>query len=200
MNKNHYLLVVVFVLSLAVGLVWLLQTQPQMPPAPLLDIPVPAATEATTTMLTASAPMHLDIPAIELSASFTEPLALAENGEVGVPDNYTDVGWYKFSPTPGQIGPSVILGHVDSYKGPAVFWSIGKLTIGDEIMVTREDGSVATFVVEGLERYPQANFPTEKVYGNISYAGLRLITCSGTYNKGAKRYTHNLVVYAKLKQ
>lgn len=198
-NKNHYLLVVVFVVCIVASVVVLWSTQTLSPPEPVVFVPVPDSVEAATTSLAASLPIHLDIPAIQLSASFTAPLALAKNGEVGVPETYTEVGWYKFSPMPGQIGPSVILGHVDSYKGPAVFWSLGRLEVGDEISITREDGTVATFIVEGLERYPQSDFPTNKVYGNISYPGLRLITCSGTYNKEAKRYTHNLVVYAKLK-
>jgi hypothetical protein len=199
-SKNHYLPVVVFVVVLML-VTWVLLLPPYLtPPQPEVDVPVPESLVGTTTVLAASAPMHLDIPAIQLSASFTLPLALAESGEVAVPESYTEVGWYKFSPTPGELGPSVILGHVDSYQGPAVFWPLGKLVVGDEINITREDGTVVTFVVEGLERYPQSDFPTEKVYGNINYAGLRLITCSGTYNKGAKRYTHNLVVYAKLKE
>jgi hypothetical protein len=200
LNKHHYLMVVVFVVALiALPLVLLIPSY-QTPPTPIADIKVPEVFNlATSSVYNSSEPVQLDIPAIELSAPFTDSLGLASNGEISVPETYTDVGWYKFSPTPGELGPSVILGHVDSYTGPAVFWSLGKVSLGDEIHVTRADGSVVTFEVEGLERYPQADFPTEKVYGNITYAGLRLITCSGTYNKGAKRYTHNLVVYAKLK-
>jgi sortase (surface protein transpeptidase) len=198
-TKNRYLLVVVFVVCVFVFGVVYTQGIPKTPPQPVADVAVPMDVTATTTIMGVSEPVRLDIPAIELSAPFTEPLGLAANGEVGVPESYTEVGWYKFSPTPGQLGPSVILGHVDSYTGPAVFCSLGNIEVGDEVRITRADGSVAVFEVEGLERYPQSDFPTQRVYGNIEYAGLRLITCSGTYNRGAKRYTHNLVVYAKLK-
>lgn len=199
-NKNHYHLVVVFVVSVIIISAVVLIPNRLTPPQPVVDVPVHVTEQATSTeAFSTSTPVRLDIPAIEVSASFTAPLGLAKNGEIGVPDTYTEVGWYQFSPTPGQIGPSIILGHVDSYKGPAVFWPLGKLVVGDEINVTREDGTVASFVVEGLERYSQADFPTDKVYGNIPYAGLRLITCTGTYSKGAQRYSHNLVVYAKLK-
>lgn len=149
-------------------------------------------------ILEVSRPNRLVIPKIKLDTNFTEPLGLTESGEVGVPDTYTDVGWYKYSPTPGALGPAVILGHVDSYTGPAVFFSLGQLSPGDDIFVDREDGSRAHFQVMYFERYEQVEFPTEKVYGNIDYAGLRLITCTGTFDKGKQRYSHNLVVYAKL--
>lgn len=199
-NKNHYRKVVVFVVLILLCFRIVYVVKSQIPPVPATDIPVSHINATTTsTVLNASEPVHLTISSIGLSASFVAPLGLAASGEVSVPDNYTDVGWYKFSPTPGERGPAVILGHVDSYQGPAVFWSLGQVKIGDEILVERADGTIATFLVEGFERYPQSDFPTEKVYGNIPYAGLRLITCSGTYNKGAKRYTHNLVVYARLK-
>lgn len=168
------------------------------PARTILPLAVQVVPVATTSA--ASEPTQLRIPRIDLTTSFEESLGINADGTIAVPVGYEQVGWYKYSPTPGELGPSVILGHVDSYQGPAIFWPLGKLVVGDEINITREDGTVVTFVVEGLERYPQSDFPTEKVYGNINYAGLRLITCSGTYNKGAKRYTHNLVVYAKLKE
>ncbi len=146
------------------------------------------------------APMRIQIPKIELDTTFVPPLGLNPDKTVTVPDNYTEVGWYKGGATPGEIGPSVILGHVDSYQGPAVFYHLGKLEKGDEISIEREDGSIAVFVVEELERYDQDEFPTELVYGQIEYAGLRLVTCSGTFNKAEQKYSHNLVVYARLKE
>lgn len=149
-------------------------------------------------IMSLSNPVRLSIPSLNISTNFTKPLGLNSNGEVDVPDTYTEVGWYKFSPTPGEIGPAVVLGHVDSYTGPAIFYSLGQLKPGDDIFIDREDGSTAHFQVSYFERYDQSEFPTEKVYGNINYAGLRLITCTGTFNKGKQRYSHNLVVYAKL--
>lgn len=143
-------------------------------------------------------PVGLRIPSIDLETTFVAPLGLEESGEIAVPDSYTEVGWYQFSPTPGQLGPSVVLGHVDSKSGPAVFFSLGQVKVGDAIYVDREDGTVAEFAVTLLERYDQAAFQTNKVYGNIDHAGLRLITCSGTFLRGKQRYTHNLVVYARL--
>lgn len=145
-----------------------------------------------------SNPVRLLIPGLNINVSFTKPLGLEEDGEVAVPDTYDEVGWYQYSPTPGELGPAVVLGHVDSYTGPAVFFSLGQLKPGDDIYIDREDGTTAHFQVTNFERYEQVAFPTEKVYGNINYAGLRLITCTGTFNKGEQRYSHNLVVYAKL--
>ncbi len=145
-----------------------------------------------------SAPVRLRIPSVSVDAPFVAPLGLETNGEVAVPDSDTEVGWYKHSPTPGEVGPAVILGHVDSKTGPAVFFYLGQLDEGDDIFVDRVDGTTAHFKVESLERPKQSEFPTERVYGNINYAGLRLITCSGIYLKGTQRYTNNLVVYARL--
>ena len=149
-------------------------------------------------VLPASEPTRLRIPKLDIDATFVPPLGLLPNGEVAVPDSYTEVGWYKYGPTPGALGPAVILAHVDSYAGPAVFFYLGQLEPGDDVFVDRADGSTAHFKVESLERPRQAEFPTARVYGDIDHAGLRLITCSGIYVKGNQRYTHNLVVYARL--
>ncbi len=147
-----------------------------------------------------SEPVNIRIPKLGMDTSFVAPLGLNEDQTVSVPDSFEKVGWYKNGATPGEIGPSVILGHVDSYKGPAVFYHLGQLTIGDTVEVTREDGTVAIFEVEKLERYDQDKFPTELVYGQIDYPGLRLVTCSGTFNRAEQRYTKNLVVYARLRE
>lgn len=146
-----------------------------------------------------SLPVRLHIPKINIDAEFVPPLDLNDDQTVSVPDVYDKVGWYKYGATPGEIGAAVILGHVDSLTGPAVFFSLGQLREGDEIEVTRADGTTAVFVVDELKRYNQQEFPTEKVYGKINHAGLRLVTCTGLFDKGVQRYSHNLVVYASLK-
>lgn len=150
-------------------------------------------------ILETSEPIKIKIPKINLVADFETPLGLGTEGEVMVPEAYEKVGYYKYGPTPGELGPAVVLGHVDSVDGPAVFYSLGQLEVGDEIEIDREDGSTAVFEVTNMERHLQSGFPTEQVYGNIDHAGLRLITCSGIFNKGIQRYSHNLIVFAKLK-
>jgi len=107
-------------------------------------------------------------------------------------------GWYDKSPTPGEIGPSIIDGHVDNYETISVFWRLRELKANDEVDVTRTDGSVAKFKVTALQSFDQANFPTKEVYGNINYAGLRLITCGGTFSTVTGHYDHNTVVFASL--
>lgn len=164
--------------------------------SPTLDARDPLA---DSYFLTKSSPKQLRIPSIKVDVPFSAPLGLKEGGEVEVPKEFDHVGWYKYGPTPGSLGPAVIFGHVDSKAGPAIFFSLGQVKVGDSVFVDREDGTTAEFEILGLERYPQNDFPTNKVYGNLPYAGLRLITCTGTYDKGHLRYTHNLVVYAKLK-
>lgn len=166
--------------------------------APTIREEATTTPQATRYLLPQSVPMRLIIPKLDIDAEFEAPLSLNADKTVGVPKEYTTVGWYDGSPTPGSLGPSIILGHVDSYEGPAVFYHLGKLEPGDTFTIEREDGTKPTFVVDKLERYPQSDFPTDLVYGPIDHAGIRLITCTGTYNKGTLRYSHNLVVYGRL--
>jgi sortase (surface protein transpeptidase) len=163
------------------------------------DLPKEKLTPVTTgKILSESAPVRLRIPAIKVDASFVE-LGLNANKEIEVPKSFTEVGWYIHGPTPGELGPAIVLGHVDSrVLGAAVFYYLGQLKPGDTIEIDRKDGSTAIFRVDELERYSQSDFPTKLVYGNIDHAGLRLITCTGTYDHSVKRYDHNLVVYASL--
>jgi LPXTG-site transpeptidase (sortase) family protein len=166
---------------------------------------VPIQNQINDTLLTAtssyihSEPVRLNIPTINLDTTFVPPLGLNPDKTVSIPDSYTEVGWYKYGVTPGEIGSSVILGHVDSHLGPAVFFSLGQLKKGDEVFITRADDTEVVFEVIDMERVSQDAFPTEKVYGKIGYAGLRLVTCTGVYNRVVKEYSHNLIVYAKLK-
>ena len=158
----------------------------------------PFETTSSPQSLSRSLPTSLRIPRINLTTTFVDPLGLTRAGEVEVPAVYDQVGWYQYSPTPGELGPAIILGHVDSFAGPAVFYNLKQLAVGDDIFVEREDGTVAHFAVTSIGRYEQSDFPTVAVYGNIDHAGLRLITCTGVFVRGVERYTHNLVVYARL--
>lgn len=151
-----------------------------------------------STSFARSAPIRLVIPSIRLDTTFVPPLSLNSDKTVSVPDNYTQVGWYKGGATPGEVGSAVILGHVDSVSGPAVFYSLGQVKVGDKVMVTRADRTTATFEVTELHRYPQSEFPTNAVYGPTTYPALRLVTCTGIFDHGKQKYSHNLVVYAKL--
>jgi sortase (surface protein transpeptidase) len=125
----------------------------------------------------------------------------AENTlEVPAPGpHYDHAAWYKYSSTPGAIGPAIVVGHVDSATGGAsVFFHLGSLRPGDEVLVTRRDGTVAIFTVEAVRRYPKDDFPTELVYGHTDHAALRLITCGGTFDRSERSYVDNVIVFATL--
>lgn len=147
--------------------------------------------------LSREAPVRLSVPRLSIDAPFEAPLTLKDDGTLGVPEGFDTVGWYQGGASPGEKGTASVLGHVDSQVGPAVFFSLGQLLPGDSIFVERADGTTAEFVVEYFERYEQDSFPTEKVYGMTDYPSLRLITCSGVYDRESSRYSHNTVVYAR---
>jgi sortase (surface protein transpeptidase) len=196
---RHYLRVMAFAVSLllALGAAYYLYVDGNK--AEVVVTPHEEVS-TTTTGFARSAPEVLKIPKLNLETGFETPLGLNEDKTIEVPDSYEKVGWYKYGATPGEKGTATILGHVDSFEGPAVFWPLGQLEAGDEIEITRADGTTAVFVVEKSERYSQSDFPTEKVYGMTDHPSLRLITCTGVYSHGSQRYSHNLVVYANLKE
>ena len=199
MTNRRYIRVAAFVVgvvALATGLLYHPYFSVKQVEAPALSATI--TPELVGAVMSKSQPTRIIIPKINLDVPFSAPLGLSSDGEVEVPNDYFSVGYYKNGPTPGELGPAVVLGHVDSKKGPAVFFSLGQLEIGDEIIIERADSTLATFVVTEMERNEQRDFPTKKVYGNLNYAGLRLITCSGIYGRDTMRYSHNLIVYGKL--
>ena len=96
------------------------------------------------------------------------------------------------------VGPAVIVGHVDSYQGPGALFRLGALRPGDQIYVTRADHTVAIFRVDAVDEYSKTSFPTQQVYGAVSYAGLRVITCGGQFDEQTHHYLSNTVIYAVL--
>lgn len=145
-----------------------------------------------------SVPTIVTISKIGVNATIM-PLGLNSDGTIQVPslDQAQQAGWYQLGPSPGQVGNSVIVGHVDSYAmGPAVFFRLGELRPQDRIEVTRADGTVARFTVDGVKSYPKTNFPTDLVYGPSSKIGLRLVTCGGQFDDKQRSYIDNIVVFA----
>lgn len=146
-----------------------------------------------------SAPVALRIPSIKVITKGLIDLNLDEKGELEAPKDADQAGWYAGGPTPGEFGPSVIAAHVDSSRGPAVFYNLGALKKGAKALVEREDGSTATFVVDRVARYPKAEFPTAEVYADTGgRAELRLITCGGKIDPKTGHYADNVVAYAHL--
>ena len=118
-----------------------------------------------------SVPVRLDIPAIGVHAGLVT-LGVQPDRSVAVPPlGSRDAGWYEHSPTPGEVGPAVLLGHVDSARGPGVFYNLRMLMPGDVVRVTRADGTVAAFRVDRIGHYPKSAFPTAAIYGDIDHPG-----------------------------
>ncbi|MFM9275139.1 class F sortase [Pseudarthrobacter sp. NKDBFgelt] len=168
------------------------------PAAPAPSVPAAAASELA--VLSRSEPVVLEIPAIGVRTDLLK-LGLRENGSLEVPQDSgsgAPASWYNGSPTPGERGPSVMLGHVNSPSGRGgVFADLRKLTPGAEIHVSRTDGSTAVFTVDRGALYSKNDFPTLEVYGNTAGSELRLITCDG-YDPATGLFDDNYVIYAKL--
>ena len=147
--------------------------------------------------MAASVPLRLEIPAIGVDSDLME-LGLLEDGTLEVPPDGFPAGWYDGGPTPGELGPAVLAGHVDWVTGPGVFYDLDMLVVGDEVRVTRSDATVAVFRVSALGQYAKDEFPTDLVYGDLDHSGLRLITCGGAWNRATQHYEDNTVVFADL--
>jgi hypothetical protein len=172
--------------------------------------PQPSLAAAGTTGLTAdhaqgpslkrSVPVSVDIPAIGVASKLLH-LGVSSDGMIQVPSLYTEANeaaWYKYSATPGQIGASVIEGHLDSYRGPAVFFRLGALRPGNTVDVTLADGITAVFRVTSVRQYLKFKFPARTIYGGTGYAALRLITCGGVFDYATGHYLSSTVVFASL--
>ena len=142
-------------------------------------------------------PVRLQIPAIAVSTPLVR-LGRLPDGSIEVPHDWNTAGWYDKGPRPGQPGPAVILGHVDSKTGPAVFFRLRALRPRDVVRVGLADGRILVFRVQRVERYPKDKFPTEAVYLPTLNRELRLITCGGEFDYAAGSYRDNIVVYATL--
>jgi hypothetical protein len=144
-----------------------------------------------------SAPVRLTIGEIGVDTALV-PLGLDAKGALQVPEDFARAGWFTGGPLPGEQGPAVIAGHVDSRGGPAVFYRLRELKAGDTVQVRRADGIRLRFVVESVHQYPKAAFPREAVFGAAAAQALRLITCGGSFDHQRHSYRDNLIVDASL--
>ncbi|SNS00129.1 class F sortase [Blastococcus mobilis] len=195
--------------ALAVGILG----QDADPPAPSAAadttipgaIPAPSATHQTpdpgpTPATPVALPVSVNIPSIDVQSELIT-VGLNPDGTLEVPQpgpDYDKAAWFRDSPRPGETGPAVIEGHVDSAaNGPSVFYDLGRMTAGDRVEVGRADGSVATFEVYDIRVVPKDDFPTLLVYGNTTGPELRLITCGGPFDSSAGSYVDNVIVFAR---
>lgn len=172
---------------------------PPVPPGSAAHSPREAARESPMTAgLSRSVPVSLRIPAIGVNARII-PLGLDADGGVAVPPLSTPfvTSWYDKGPAPGQAGPAVLLGHVDSAAvGPAVFYKLGALVPGDLVYVTRQDHRTAAFRVTAVALYPEQDFPASDVYGFTPQPALRMITCGGDYDEQTHHYLSRTIAFA----
>lgn len=193
-------------ITVAAALLAILLTGCTVPPdsftTPASDPPASPATQTPPSVqlgLPRSEPTTLDIPTIGVHSSLVT-LGLNPDQTVQVPPVTTPMqaGWYEYGPTPGEIGPAVILGHVDGNKHPGVFYRLHELSAGAEVRVTRTDGRTITFQVQRIQQTTKETFPTHTVYDDTTDAELRLITCGGAFNRTTHNYLDNIIIYATM--
>ena len=173
---------------------------PPQPPAPAVH-PAAAVASATVSVLPTGFPSVLPtrvrIPALGIDSDLAH-LGTDAAGALVPPADFARAGWFTGGPVPGAVGPAVIAGHVDSYRGPAVFFRLSRLHSGDAVLVTRADGTTLSFTVTRVARYAKTAFPTATVYGPPADPELRLITCGGRFDPSRRSYVDDVVVFARL--
>jgi sortase (surface protein transpeptidase) len=169
------------------------------PPAPAAP---PAASPAQSFRsvrsyddVTVAEPVRLRVPALGVDSPLLH-LGLATDRSIEVPGDYGTAGWFSGGPRPGQPGPAVILGHVDSKAGPGVFYRLAELPVGADILVDRSDGSTIAFRVTSTQHAAKTAFPTDLVYAPTLEPSLRLVTCGGVFDRAKGSYLDNVIVYA----
>jgi len=186
-------------LALSVGALSLVATLPTKDPKTVVFAHVTSTSKLTTKLpvIARSQPIRITIRSIAVNAQ-VGTLGLQPDHQVMVPTNTRVVGWYKDGPPPGQIGSAVILGHVDSTKGPGVFFDLKSLKAGARISVVLRNGTVTNFSVTKVVQYSKSSFPDRLVYGSHGTRSLQLVTCGGTFDHATGHYESNVVVFTKL--
>jgi len=173
---------------------WLGDLFSEDPEAPLAPrMPLAAATAPVPDGLR---PTGMSIPSIGLAALTLADLRIDYRGALQVPTDFGQVGWYTSSAVPGDPGPAVFAGHVDTRRGPAVFAQLDRLRPGDLVEVPRSDGGTARYHVDSVEYFAKDTMPSERIYGPSTTPQLRLLTCGGPFDEGTLSYQDNVVVFA----
>jgi LPXTG-site transpeptidase (sortase) family protein len=198
--KRTTLVVAAVVTALATTLTGCADSGPGPDNGPNLSAPVVTGGPVTAIApLPAANPTEIRIDAINASSSLVA-LGLNKDRTIAIPpvSQPGQASWYKFGPAPGAIGPAVILGHINGNGKQGVFARLNQLKPGDQVKVTRADNKTAVFTVTKLQQVPKAQFPTQQIYGDTPDAQLRLISCTGVFDKGKRSYQDNIVVFATL--
>jgi len=139
-------------------------------------------------------PVRLRIPVLGVNTPLGR-LGRQPDGAIAVPDSPTVAAWFDEGPRPGQPGPAVVVGHVDSTRGPGVFFRLNQMKAGQAVYVDRADGSTVAFAVTSVARVPKTEFPTEKVYSPTLHPSLQLVTCGGSFDHSRRSYVDNVIVF-----
>lgn len=196
MNKIFILAVS---LAVTLGGLWagqeflgLIRPSPPLPRPAISQPPQPSASEAP------AAPVSIEIPAINVSTRVV-PVGQDSEGRMDVPKEINDVAWYRLGPAPGQSGSAVLAGHVDWYTGPAIFFHLKDLKIGDDIYAKDSSGQSWHFKVTQIAEYPDDSFPADAVFNDPAPTpSLNLITCTGKFDRATSNYSKRLVVFSEL--
>ena len=164
------------------------------PPSPTAP---PLAFSAVREVAREAVPVRLRIPELGVDAA-VGGVGKAADGTVEVPSEWDEVGWFDQGARPGEAGPAVLLGHVDSRNGPAVFVRLPQARPGTVVEVVGADATVTRFRVERVEAFPKTRFPTDAVYLPALAPELRLVTCGGAFDRTTGHYVDNVVVWASL--
>lgn len=168
-----------------------------------IPLPVPVAAgplvaggfRSSDTFSQVAVPVRLRIPALRVDGRIA-PLGLSPDGTIEVPESVTVAGWYRLGARPGQPGPAVILGHVDSKTGPGIFARLGGVKAGTPVLVDRSDGSTVTFRITSVSQVAKVRFPTDLVYAPTLEPTLRLVTCGGSFDRSRGSYRDNVIAFA----
>lgn len=185
--------------ALGVGIILIANAlSPDPPPDPDALGVLPSVAPAADALPRAN-PTEIDIPDIDLNAD-VEPTGVESDGTVQTPtlDDPELAGWYENGASPGEAGPAILFGHVDTFDGPGVFYDLGQLEPGDEVRITRDDSLVAVYRVDTVRSFPKDQFPTADVYGAAAGATLRLVTCGGSFDDATRNYSDNVIAFATL--
>lgn len=165
--------------------------------SPQTEVSIPELDQQRATPL--HQPVRLIVPSLMIDAA-VQHVGVTAEGNMAVPSNFSDVGWYKYGVVPGGAGSSVLAGHVDNgLRLAGVFKRLNELQEGDEVVVERADGERVIFVVIGQRTYPYNEVPTEIIFNPSGSPRLNLITCEGAWVQALKTYDERLVIFTKLK-
>ncbi len=184
MNRKIYIPLALLLLILFSGIFYLSQINPlEVQKEVVANLP--------------SLPKTLIIPKLQVETPISE-VGLTPEGKMATPEDSHEAGWYKFGVMPGAKGSAVLAGHLDNEDGsPAVFYSLSKLAVGDDIYVVNDKGEKLQFKVTGAKIYPYNTTDTKEVFGPSDVPKLNLITCNGTWLTNASNYQKRLVVFTE---